>query len=135
MAPVTLGTISQYIRGAVSRSSRRYPHTAPSDPGHTAAVLVAVMLNSTILFLYGWLLEGACGATLGKAFGLPNSKVFGEHARLNLEMNAYNVLNKVNLTGLNTTISTDGRTSNPLFGQAQNAFSGRIVELQARLSF
>lgn len=74
-------------------------------------------------------------ATLGKAFGLPNSRVFGEHARLNLEMNAYNVFNKTNLTGLNTTISTDGKTSNPLFGEAQSAFSGRIVELQARFSF
>jgi hypothetical protein len=73
--------------------------------------------------------------TLGKAFGLPNSRVFGEKARLNLEVNAYNVLNKVNLTGLNTIISTDGKTSNPLFGQAQSAFAGRIVELQARFSF
>jgi hypothetical protein len=73
--------------------------------------------------------------TLGKAFGLPNSRMFGEKARLNLEVNAYNVLNKLNLTSVNTTISTDGKTSNPLFGQAQSAFSGRIVELQARLSF
>jgi hypothetical protein len=44
MAPVMLGTISQYIRGCVSRSSRRYPHTAPSDPGQTAAVLVALAI-------------------------------------------------------------------------------------------
>jgi hypothetical protein len=74
-------------------------------------------------------------ATLGKAFGLPKMRVLGEKARLNLEMNAYNLLNKTNLTGINTTISTDGKTSNPLFGEAQSAFSGRIVELQARLSF
>ncbi len=74
-------------------------------------------------------------ATLGKAFGLPNNKVFGERARLNLEMNAYNLFNQVNLTGLNTTISNDGKTSNPQFGVAQSAFSGRIVEVQARLSF
>jgi uncharacterized RDD family membrane protein YckC len=33
----------------------------------TAASLVIVTtLNATILFLYGWLLEAACGATLGK---------------------------------------------------------------------
>jgi len=32
-----------------------------------AALLVALILNSTILFLYGWLLEASCGATLGKA--------------------------------------------------------------------
>ena len=45
----------------------------------TAAVLVAVMLNSTILFLYGWLLEGACGATLGKA--LVGIRVVGSDGR------------------------------------------------------
>jgi hypothetical protein len=74
-------------------------------------------------------------ATLGKAFGLPNSRLFGEKARLNLEVNAYNLLNKLNLALPNTTISTDGKTSNPLFGQSQSAYSGRIVELQARFSF
>jgi uncharacterized RDD family membrane protein YckC len=45
----------------------------------TAAVLVAVMLNSGILFLYGWLLEGACGATLGKA--LVGIRVVGSSGR------------------------------------------------------
>src|SRR5438132_178688 len=44
IAPVMLGRISQYIRGAGLRSSRRYPHTAPSDPGQTAAVLVALAI-------------------------------------------------------------------------------------------
>jgi uncharacterized RDD family membrane protein YckC len=34
----------------------------------TAAVLlIAITLNALMLFLYGWLLEAACGATLGKA--------------------------------------------------------------------
>ncbi|HLH17224.1 MAG TPA: TonB-dependent receptor [Bryobacteraceae bacterium] len=74
-------------------------------------------------------------ATLGKSFGIPNSRVFGENARLNLELAAYNVLNKLNLTGINTSISNDGKTSNPLFGQAQGAFAGRIVEVTARFSF
>src|SRR5215471_10311612 len=32
----------------------------------TAALLIAVTLNAAILFLYGCLLEAACGATLGK---------------------------------------------------------------------
>lgn len=31
-----------------------------------ASLVVAVTLNATILFIYGWLLEGAFGATLGK---------------------------------------------------------------------
>jgi uncharacterized RDD family membrane protein YckC len=45
----------------------------------TAAVLVAVLLNSSILFLYGWLLEAACGATLGKA--LVGIRVVGSDGR------------------------------------------------------
>jgi len=32
-----------------------------------ASLLAALMLNTTLLFLYGWLLEAACGATIGKA--------------------------------------------------------------------
>jgi uncharacterized RDD family membrane protein YckC len=31
-----------------------------------AALLTAITLNATVLFLYGWLLEAGCGATLGK---------------------------------------------------------------------
>jgi uncharacterized RDD family membrane protein YckC len=33
----------------------------------TASLLIAVTLNAIVLFLYGWLLEAAWGATLGKA--------------------------------------------------------------------
>jgi len=33
----------------------------------TASLVIAVTLNAALLFLYGWLLEAACGATLGKA--------------------------------------------------------------------
>jgi len=32
----------------------------------TGSLLIAITLNAAILFLYGWLLEAACGATLGK---------------------------------------------------------------------
>ncbi|MCI0622463.1 MAG: TonB-dependent receptor [Acidobacteria bacterium] len=74
-------------------------------------------------------------ATLAKSFGLPNMKILGENARFNIQANVFNVFNKLNLTGINTSISNDGRTSNPLFGQAQRAFAGRIIELQARFSF
>jgi uncharacterized RDD family membrane protein YckC len=31
-----------------------------------ASLVLAITLNATILFLYGWLLEATCGATLGK---------------------------------------------------------------------
>jgi hypothetical protein len=74
--------------------------------------------------------------TLGKGFGLPNMKILGEHARLNLQLSAYNVFNKLNLNTTPTTlISADGTKSNPQFGQVQGAFAGRIVEIQARFSF
>lgn len=32
-----------------------------------ASLVIAITLNAAILFLYGWLLEAVCGATLGKA--------------------------------------------------------------------
>jgi len=48
----------------------------------TASLLIAVTLNATVLFLYGWLLEAAWGATLGKAMvgirvvGTPQGRPF-----------------------------------------------------------
>jgi uncharacterized RDD family membrane protein YckC len=44
-----------------------------------AALLMAITLNTTIFFLYGWLLEAACGATLGKA--LVGIRVVGSEGR------------------------------------------------------
>ena len=74
--------------------------------------------------------------TLAKAIGLPKIKGLGEGAKLNLELNAYNVFNLLNLNPTPTTsISSDGINSNPQFGQVQGAFAGRIVELQARFRF
>jgi len=74
---------------------------------------------------------------LAKAFGLPNMKVLGENAKLNLQANFYNLFNKLNLDPqrIGNAISNDGITSNPQFGEAQGALAGRIIELQARFSF
>ena len=81
-------------------------------------------------------------ATLQKSFGLPKLPVLGENARFEFRGNLYNLFNKTNLILNNNSpnnagqiISYDGTTSNPLFGQAQSALSGRIVELQIRFSF
>jgi hypothetical protein len=80
-------------------------------------------------------------ATIQKSFGLPKMKIFGENARLDLRGDLFNIFNKLNLLNMglngfqNNVISTDGTTSNPIFGQAQGALAGRIVELQARFSF
>ncbi len=75
--------------------------------------------------------------TLAKAFTLPKLGILGENARLNLEANFYNLVNKLNLDPqrMNTNISNDGATSNPQFGTAGAALAGRIIELQARFSF
>jgi hypothetical protein len=79
-------------------------------------------------------------ATLTKAFGVPRLGIFGEAARFEFRANFFNIFNKTNLAPLTVNsvdqvISTDGRTSNPLFGQPQSALGGRTIELQARFSF
>ncbi len=78
--------------------------------------------------------------TLQKSFGLPSTRIFGENARLEFRGNLFNIFNKTNLSPLTANavdqqISTDGTTSNPLFGQPQSGLAGRIVTLQARFSF
>ncbi len=80
-----------------------------------------------------------------KNFGLPTLPFFGEGARIELRANFYNALNKLNLApftfgSTSTTISYGNNSSgvptpNPLFGTASTGLAGRVVELQARLSF
>lgn len=45
----------------------------------TASLLMAMTLNAAIIFLYGWLFEAVCGATLGKA--LVGIRVVGSDGR------------------------------------------------------
>jgi hypothetical protein len=89
--------------------------------------------------------------TAGKAFGLPNTRVFGENAKLEIEANFYNLFNQINLTPFpaqtigNIMLNAAGVQTNPTagptgtdfqtFDQAQNGLAGRVVELQARFSF
>ncbi|HMF76645.1 MAG TPA: TonB-dependent receptor [Bryobacteraceae bacterium] len=73
--------------------------------------------------------------TVQKGFGFPKMKVFGESARIDFRADFFNIFNKLNLTNVNAVISYDGVTSNPLFGQAQNALSARIITMQLRFSF
>jgi hypothetical protein len=78
--------------------------------------------------------------TLTKAFGLPNMKVLGERANLEIRADAFNFFNKTNLTNINNTLGTvnsDGTVSvvNSAFGQAGGALGSRTVQLQARFSF
>jgi len=85
--------------------------------------------------------------TLQKSFVLPKMPVLGENARFDFRADFFNIFNKLNLMGFNNgsgafgnptpgnIISNDGVTSNPFFGQAQGALSGRVVNLQVRFTF
>ena len=68
-------------------------------------------------------------ATLGKAFGLPTNRVLGEGAKLAFTANFYNLFNKVNLTSLDTNVSSS------TFGMALGALGSRTIDFQLRLSF
>ena len=83
--------------------------------------------------------------SFSKDFGLPATGVLGENAKLGLRVNAFNFFNKLNLAPFTfgspqTTISyfndsTGKPVSNPMFGIASTGLAGRMVELQANLSF
>jgi hypothetical protein len=70
--------------------------------------------------------------TVGKKFGL--AKFLGEGANLELKANFFNAFNFLNLQpfGFNTD-STN--ITNPNFGKALGALSGRVVEIQGRFTF
>ncbi|HEX3821799.1 MAG TPA: TonB-dependent receptor [Candidatus Sulfotelmatobacter sp.] len=70
-------------------------------------------------------------ASIAKGFGLPNNRVLGEGARIELRMDAYNVFNNLNLNP--NEISNN--IANPNFGTISGALAGRVVTLGARFSF
>jgi hypothetical protein len=69
--------------------------------------------------------------TIVKGFGMPNNKVLGEGARLELRLDAYNVFNNLNFNP--NTISNVITNSN--FGTETAALTGRVVTIGARFSF
>jgi Carboxypeptidase regulatory-like domain/TonB dependent receptor len=68
-------------------------------------------------------------ATLAKRFGLPKLPLLGEGAGLEFRINAYNLLNSLNLKDVVNNIN------DPHFGQATTALGARTVEMQARFNF
>ena len=70
-------------------------------------------------------------ASIVKGFGLPNNRVLGEGARIELRLDAYNVFNNLNFNP--NEISNNLANSN--FGTISGALSGRTVTLGARFSF
>lgn len=71
-------------------------------------------------------------ATLSKSFGLPNTKLLGEAAKLEFRANFYNLFNKLNLAGHDNIMSD---IQNPNFGESNGALGARVIEMQARFSF
>jgi hypothetical protein len=68
-------------------------------------------------------------ATLGKTFGLPATRVIGEHAAIEIHANIYNLFNKTNLTNV------DFNIPDAHFRQAEGALGSRTIDLQARFNF
>src|SRR5579872_2129018 len=69
--------------------------------------------------------------TLSKGFGLPNTSVLGENAKLEFRIDAYNVFNNLNFDP--TLISNNVGSSN--FGTISGALAARVVTLGLRFSF
>jgi hypothetical protein len=68
---------------------------------------------------------------IAKSFGLPNMRVIGENAKIEIKANMLNALNLLNLTP--TSISTNIQNGN--LGQTTNALGSRTITFQARFSF
>jgi hypothetical protein len=69
--------------------------------------------------------------TIAKAFGLPNMRVLGENAKIEVKANMFNVFNLLNINP--SSLSTDITSSN--LGQASSALGSRTIDLQARFNF
>jgi hypothetical protein len=71
--------------------------------------------------------------TISKGFGLPNNKVLGENAKLELRLDAFNVFNNLNFNVNNNGISNN--ITAPNFGADTAALAARVVAIGARFSF
>ncbi len=68
---------------------------------------------------------------VGKAFGLPNTRLLGESARFEIKADMFNVFNLLNINP--SSLSTNIQSSN--LGQAGSALGSRMIDFQARFSF
>ncbi len=67
----------------------------------------------------------------GKAFGLPNTRLLGEDAKIEIKADMFNAFNLLNINP--SSLSTNIGNSN--LGQASSALGARMVDFQARFSF
>jgi hypothetical protein len=72
--------------------------------------------------------------SFGKRFTLPRIPLMGENAGFEIKANAFNIFNKLNLSPFAFN-SASTNITNPQFGQATGALSGRTIELTARFGF
>ena len=70
-------------------------------------------------------------ASLAKNFGIPNNRITGEHAGLEIRADAFNLFNIANLNP--QSVSNNVTAAN--FGQDTGELGGRTITLQARFSF
>jgi Carboxypeptidase regulatory-like domain/TonB dependent receptor len=76
--------------------------------------------------------------TLAKAFGLPHAPVLGEHAKIELRMDLYNLFNNLNLDPSRISNNTGlplPNSPNTNFGTITGALAARVITLGARFSF
>ncbi len=72
---------------------------------------------------------------LGKEFALPKTRVLGEAANLEFRANMFNAFNILNLTPLIPATASTDIINTTSFGRPSDGLAGRVIELQARLSF
>jgi Carboxypeptidase regulatory-like domain/TonB dependent receptor len=102
------------------------PASYPAFFGTTLPPAPGVARNS-------WTLPGYRDVdfTLVKSFGLPNMRVLGENAKIDLRFDAYNLFNNLNLNP--NDISNNIAASN--FGTITGALAARVITLGIRFSF
>jgi hypothetical protein len=73
--------------------------------------------------------------TVGKDFALPEMKVLGSGGLLAIRANFFNAFNILNLTPLIPASAPTDILNPTSFGRPSDGLAGRVIELQARLSF
>jgi hypothetical protein len=73
--------------------------------------------------------------SLAKSFLLPKLPVLGEQSRIEFRGDAFNAFNILNLSNFAPATAPTDIINTGQFGKAQTAYSGRVVQLQARFIF
>jgi hypothetical protein len=109
----------------------------PAFPGTAAPPIPGIHRNSLNGPNYSDL-----DASLSKGFGLPSFHILGENARIEVRVDTYNLLNKLNLdtSSIDNTLGSVNpdstiQSANGDFGVARRALGSRTMQFQARFSF